>query len=171
MKLCITVFCLALYMQCQGQYYVSELRGCLEKVKNDKEYAFAVYDKLEQANLSNLENGYFGVIESMLANHTFDPLKKITYFNAGKNKLENTINQSPTNTELRYLRLMVQLNVPSLLGYSSYIESDRTFIIQNIAAQKSELGNLQYQRMIENLIFNGKCSKSQIIQLHQLKSE
>ena len=171
MKIIFTLFCLSFVVKSYAQSYLSELRTSLDKIQSDKEYAFNMYKTLSKSSLNNLEKGYYGVVESLLANHTFDPMKKISYFNSGKSKLENAIIQLPSNTELRYLRLMLQLNVPSLLGYSSNIDTDRTYIIKNIAFQKNELGDSQYQRIIENLIFNGKCTENQITQLQKLKSE
>lgn len=171
MKICIAFYCAILSIQVYAQTCLSELRLSLDKVQINQEYAFTLYDKLQKESLTGIEIGYYGVVESILATHTYDPVKKISYFNAGKNKLEKAIQHLPHNTELRYLRLMMQLNAPTILGYTSNIEMDRNYIIATIEVQKNELGTMQYQRMLDNLILKGKCSESQIIQLQKLKSE
>ena len=154
-----------------AQLHLVELRASLDKVQSNKEYAFKLYNTLQSSSLTTVKSGYFGVIQSMLATHTNDPMKKISYFNAGKNSLEKSIVKLPNNTELRYLRLMLQLNVPSILGYSKNIEGDRSFIVKTIASQQNELGKEQYQRIVTTLIENGDCSSTELAQLQKLKRE
>lgn len=154
-----------------AQLHLVELRTNLDKVQYNKDYALKLYKDLQSSSLTTIEMGYLGVIESMLATHTNDPIKKISYFNAGKSNLENSILKLPNNTELRYLRLMLQLNVPSILGYSKNIEDDRSFIVKTIASQQNELGKEQYLRIVTTLIENGDCSNTEQIQLQKLKRE
>ncbi len=169
-----SVLCTFMVFMCfviSAQVHLIELRTNLDKVQSNKEYAIKLYNELQSSALTTVEMGYLGVIESMLATHTNDPMKKISYFNAGKNNLENSILKLPNNTELRYLRLMLQLNIPSVLGYSKNIETDRSFIIKTIAHQKNELGKEQYLRMVTTLIENGDCSNAEQIQLQKLTRE
>lgn len=69
-----------------------------------------------------------------MANHVFNPVTKLRYFNNGKSILENAIAKAPANTELRYLRLTIQLNAPSFLGYNKMIEADKMFLQKNVTA-------------------------------------
>ena len=62
------------------------------------------------------------------------PFSKLQYFNAGREKLEAVIARYPT-PEIRYLRLLVQLNVPGIVNYSDNIEEDLGHLSQ---ALKSE---------------------------------
>ena len=57
--------------------------------------------------------------------------KKLKEFNAGKEKLENSLQNDPGNTEFRFLRLMIQENAPAILGYSGKLESDHTYLRKN----------------------------------------
>ncbi|MBC7451291.1 MAG: hypothetical protein H7259_07355 [Cytophagales bacterium] len=156
-------------MEGYAQSSLPELRTCLEKVKEDKAYAFSLYNKLKDSPGSYLEQGYVGMVESMLAEHTSNPMKKLSYFNEGKSKLEKAIAALPLDVELRYLRLMLQLNVPSLLGYSGNISSDRAYIVQHIASRKEDLGEIQYANIIETMLRKGECTSVQKIQLQQLQ--
>lgn len=73
---------------------------------------------------------YQAVSKTMLAEFVTSPFSKLSYFRKGKNQLESII---ATNKSLEtvYLRLLIQLNVPSILGYYSQIESDLDYFCSN----------------------------------------
>jgi hypothetical protein len=75
--------------------------------------------------------GYKASATMMMARYASNPFSKLSYFNRGKRMLEKAVNADKNNIELRSLRFLVQSNVPSILGYSGEIESDRAFIINN----------------------------------------
>jgi hypothetical protein len=56
----------------------------------------------------------------------------LEHFNAGKVQLEYAIIQEDENIELRFLRLSIQENLPSFLGYSSQIKADRSFLVDHL---------------------------------------
>lgn len=158
--LLILSFCLISKLS-YSQVTLSELRTSLEKVKNDEDYAFNLYERLEsRSDYTNVINGYYGIIEATLAEHSYNPLKKLSYFNGGKDRLEKAIANDNLNVELRYLRLIIQLNVPSLLGYSDKIEIDKNQIILNIENQKESLGQ-SFGHIIEFLLELEISSESQ----------
>ena len=70
------------------------------------------------------------------AKYAFFPTTKFRYFNQGKELLENFIQAYPNNLEARYVRVLVQRNIPSILGYKDKIESDITFINSYIKEAK-----------------------------------
>lgn len=76
--------------------------------------------------------GYHGVARTLLAKYSINPVTKLNHFNKGKKILESALVASPNNIELRYLRLTLQENVPSLLGYSDMIEKDRAFLKEKL---------------------------------------
>jgi hypothetical protein len=80
---------------------------------------------------SPLTKAYKGLSETMMAQYAFMPTSKLRYFNNGKYKIESAIKAEPSNPELRYIRLMVQLNAPSLLGYNDKISDDLNFFTIN----------------------------------------
>ena len=85
-----------------------------------------------QWDLNPLVMAYVGVSETMMAENAFWPGEKWNYFNSGKEKIEKAIDQSKDNPELRYLRLLVQLNAPSFLSYDESIEKDLEFYINRL---------------------------------------
>lgn len=89
-----------------------------------------------------LIKGYKGVSYMIQANYNWNPYQKLNYFNTGKQILEDAINQDKLNIELRYIRLAVQLSVPSFLGYSSKKKEDKDFILDKLPeVRDSELKN------------------------------
>lgn len=152
-----------------SQAPLEELRECQEKVKNDSDYAENLLKRLKELQKpTTLQEGYHGLVEAMMAEHVFNPMKKLSYFNNGKDRLENAIKKKNGSVELRYLRLGIQLNVPSLLGYSDSIENDKDYILTNISAQKDDLGML-YSKIINFMIDSGRCSESEVKALKKLK--
>lgn len=80
---------------------------------------------------TTLTKAYKGLCETMMAEYAFLPTSKLRYFNKGKKKIQEAIQQHPDNPELRYIRLMVQLNAPAMLGYYQEIQKDLDFFVSN----------------------------------------
>ncbi len=108
--------------------------------------------------LENFENNtcksiqpYVISVQIQRAKYTSWPHKKIKYFNSGKKELEQYITDNPTDIEARFVRILVQKNTPSFLGYDTNIQSDTNFIKKHISdAQLSE----SYKKTILTLIEN-----------------
>lgn len=67
------------------------------------------------------------------AKYALLPTSKFSYFKKGKNKLEEYITLHPENVEARYVRVLVQSEIPSFLGYNGNLKSDIDFIQSRIA--------------------------------------
>jgi len=72
----------------------------------------------------------------MLAKYTLNPISKLSYFRKGKQMLENAIHADAANIELRFLRFAVQTNIPFLLGYHGFIESDKKLLLESLGSVK-----------------------------------
>jgi hypothetical protein len=101
-------------------------------------YANAVADEriaqqlVRETNISassNLTMGYHGAAKIIMAKHLVNPFSKWNSFRSGRAILESAINADLSDAELRYLRLTIQENVPSFLGYKSNIRDDRSFLL------------------------------------------
>jgi hypothetical protein len=62
------------------------------------------------------------------AKYCFFPWRKLSIFNKGKKRLNALIEQHPSNVNLRYIRLVVQENTPSILNYKNKIGEDKNFL-------------------------------------------
>jgi hypothetical protein len=85
------------------------------------------------------------------AEYAFLPTSKLKFFIRGKGLLERFIQTNPNNLEARYVRVLVQRKIPSILRYKDNIKMDIEFI-------KSHLNNSKlpsdYQEVILSKINN-----------------
>lgn len=98
-------------------------------------------------------NAYKGVCKMMMAEYVSNPISKYNWFNEGKEMLEKSIKMN-RNVENIHLRLMVQLNAPSFLGYGKNIEKDVNYIKKNL--EKSSVSDETKKMIITNLMANDK---------------
>jgi hypothetical protein len=60
-----------------------------------------------------------------------DPKDKLSLFKSGRAVLEQAIAEDSTNTEFRFLRLLVQERAPKLVHYNSEIKKDASYLREN----------------------------------------
>lgn len=68
----------------------------------------------------------------MMAKYVSNPFRKLSYFKGGKQLLEKCVSADTENAEIRYLRLTVQSNAPSFLGYNQSITVDKQFLLHAV---------------------------------------
>lgn len=110
---------------------LTHARNELPEAYKSEKACLALYEKLNQISKPEpVLLGYKGAVTIAMSKHA--PLtEKLGYLNNGKAILEEAIKQLPGNTELIFLRLTIQLNLPSFLGYNSNIKEDKKFILDN----------------------------------------
>lgn len=109
------------------KYGVKDENICLENLNLLSKYAG-----------SSVEKGYLAAYQIFMAKHTFNPFKKMSHFNKGKDQLEELIAQEPENVELRYIRLCIQFYSPKILGYQINIEEDKMYVMNNLYKLKDK---------------------------------
>lgn len=90
-------------------------------------------------NMSPTQLAYLGGLQAIWANHVFNPIDKLGTFNKGKKNIERAIFLEPNNIELRFIRLSIQKNTPSFLGYKSNIKEDTILIMEHRKIISSEI--------------------------------
>ena len=75
--------------------------------------------------------------------------KKMKYFKDGKKRLEQFISDNPNDVEAKYIRLLIQKEIPSFLNYDDEISHDSIFIERNI--QGSALPKEYKKLILENV--------------------
>lgn len=127
------------------------VRASYNKVVSDKKMCKQMIAELEKIkNNSATHLAYLGGLQAVLANHVFNPISKLNTFNEGKKNIEQAIKNEPNNVELRFIRLSVQRNAPSFLGYKSSINEDTEFIKKNTNQISSDI----LHENIETLLIN-----------------
>ncbi len=108
-----------------------EFKACVSKEADLEGFL----SRLSRADVqSSTVKAYQGAAKAMMADRVSSPFAKYSYFTEGTELLEEAIQADPSNAELRYLRLLIQTNCPSFLGYSENIETDFERIMRSIAS-------------------------------------
>lgn len=100
--------------------------------------------------------GYHGAVRMARGRHAFDPLSRLVHFNGGKAMLEKAIAQDLANAELRFLRLSIQVNVPSIVGYDANKTEDLALVERKLKEVKDPALKDRIARFIATNRANGK---------------
>lgn len=98
------------------------------KVVSDKELCSILIEELKTEKNNPVFLAYYGALQTIWANHTLNPISKLSTFNKGKKNLEKAVEMASDDIEIRFIRLSVQKNAPTFLGYHQHIEADEAFI-------------------------------------------
>ncbi len=98
-----------------------------DKVDLLEEYIVNKYSQ-DYKNYSPLILAYYGAIQTLKAKHAFNPFSKFSHLIYGLNRLEESIEESPDNLEIRFIRFSILDHLPGFLGYSKERESDKETI-------------------------------------------
>ena len=107
---------------------------------------------------------YQGICQSMKAQYFFSPISKLKSFNEGRRRLEQSIAQEQ-GVENTYLRLLLQLSTPKMLGYNTYIEEDINYLQMHLP--KSKFDPAMKSMMMKALISanDGNIDLSKLVQI------
>jgi len=75
--------------------------------------------------------GYEGALLMKKAGLAGKPKEKLNLFKAGRIKLETALLAEPENTDLHFLRLVIQEKAPKIVHYKADIEKDKALVIKN----------------------------------------
>ncbi len=75
--------------------------------------------------------------------------KKFGYFTEGRDSLERYITENPKDIDGRYVRLLVQSELPFFLGYRSELQSDIAFLENNLP--NAPISGKEKDLMLENV--------------------
>lgn len=119
---------------------LDELRLHFYSYPKNKSLSKSAIEKLENnQNNSKTHLAYLGYLQTVWANHTINPISKLSTFKVGKKNIELALKSDPKNLEIRLVRLSVQKNAPSFLGYNDNIKEDSEFLENNRNQIKSEV--------------------------------
>jgi hypothetical protein len=128
---------------------LEEVRLNYARAVENKKLCREMIERFEKKTKNAVEQAYFGGFQAIWAKHAFNPLKKLASFNNGRRAIEAAVEMEPSDVEIRCIRLSVQNNAPSILGYTGNIKEDRDFINANRAMITSPA----LQRMADKLIY------------------
>ena len=104
--------------------------------------------------------GYVAAMNFMKSRFVKNPFSKFKYFKIGKNTLDEVIIRNPKNIEMRYIRYLMQKQIPEFLGYHENISEDFNTIIDQIEGsnlnQSFKFKILNNMLLVSNLTDNEK---------------
>lgn len=127
---------------------MNRIRIYYQKAATDKAVCQYLIINLSDGETTNVELAYLGALETIWAKYINNPFSKLSTFNEGKEKIETAIKKDSNNVEIRYLRLTVQKNAPTILGYNDAIKTDELFLENNLHKVSSK----DLRKMIKNLL-------------------
>ena len=129
---------------------LDEVRTNYNKLAADKALCKKMILALEETKDNSATHlAYLGGLQTIWANHTLNPLSKLSTFKKGKKNIEAAIKKEPNNAESRFIRLSVQKNAPKFLGYQSNIKEDVEFIKNNRSQIKSNILNQYIEPLLK----------------------
>ncbi len=143
----------------------------LDVVRND----FPNINSLEQAerSLNELEKnedetskGYYAAMLFMKSKYVKFPLTKLKYFKKGKLLLDDLVINHQNNIEIRYIRFLLQSEIPNFLGYNKNLEEDYLAIIEGV--ESYNLSSNFKLRMLNYMLLSKNISGQKTQRIKQL---
>jgi len=128
----VLVFSLVLFMSSSVCTDMKEIRTAFHDI--DSEEQLNSFIDSYQNSPCNEACPYLAVASMWRAEYCLWPGTQLRYFNEGKKELEMFLSSHPHSVEGRYLRVLVQSETPSFLGYNKDISADCAFIKNNIGS-------------------------------------
>jgi len=155
MKICTLLIPAVFFLTDLDGSILDEVRASYNKLASDKVLCEKlIFELTNTKNISATQLAYLGSLQIIWANHVFSPAGKLHTFKEGKKNIEQAIKREPHNAELRFVRLSVQKNAPSFLGYRPNIAEDTEFIRKNRDQIKSAVVQENIELLLKDKPFN-----------------
>lgn len=138
-----------------------EFQSCGDNLKTD-----ILFNKISLSkNPEPILIGYKGALIASKARFTINPFRKLSFCKSGLDEISVAIKNAPHDIELRYLRLLIQTNIPAFLGMSTNLVEDKIVILSFINVETD--GHLK--NMVTNfLMSSGLCTEKEKLNLATL---
>ncbi|MBG7629005.1 MAG: hypothetical protein IZT56_01095 [Bacteroidetes bacterium] len=97
------------------------------------------------------------------------PFKKMKYFKEGKSILDKTINENPSNIEIRYIRFLMQKQIPDFLGYNENVSEDFQVIVKGF--KMCNLKPMMKSEILQNMLLTKDLTSEEHAKLNQLLNQ
>jgi hypothetical protein len=112
-----------------------ELRAFFDKAIYSESEAIRLCKNFENST-DVIEQGYLAATIITRAKFVINPYKKYAFFEQGRDQLEDLVKKYPEEVELRFIRYMIQTNIPAFLGYKNTLTSDKLFLVSQVSTVK-----------------------------------
>jgi hypothetical protein len=95
-----------------------------QTIKNERAEEIDAQIKLVKRSSINEKDAYEGTLLMKKAGLLSKAKDKLNTFKAGRSKLESSISKDSSNTEYRFLRLIIQEHAPKIVKYRNELNED-----------------------------------------------
>ena len=141
--------------------YLTALRDYLNAPK-----VYEAFLKVEEPTAKIL--AYQGALEAIMTKTTWNIFKKMSYLNKSEESFKLAVKKAPNDIEIRFMRLAVQYEIPEYLGYSKDMESDKAFVVKNIAQFKANTIPPKVREQIVGFVFRSQLFTASEIEKFKL---
>ena len=113
----------------------STLQVVEEFHKLDGEKEELAFIKLYSSSSDPDIKAYVVAIKMKQLEYMYNPIKQMSLFSDYKTELQDLANKHSSNVHVRYVRLLIQEETPSFLGYKDDIAADKAFLKKMISAK------------------------------------
>lgn len=137
------------------------MRELFSTISKNEESVIALKEitQTQSTTPSDIKKAYYAAAHMASAQYKLNIITKINTFNEGKEWLESIIKNDTTSIELRYIRLAIQQNTPSVLGYNKSISHDKRFLVTRLSSIKMSDPDL-YIKACSYLLLKSNLSKA-----------
>lgn len=156
------------YLSGYGQN-INEVREKYLLALHDCQYAEETYEYILSIPKPTAQIfAYRGALEAILTKTTWNPFKKFSYLKDSKLSFTKAVNMNPNQLEIRFLRMAVQYEIPTYLGFSEELKEDLEFILEHCIQFDAQ----KYSSDILNEIigFVDKCQYFSLPETKRLKN-
>lgn len=120
---------------------LNEIRRSFKNASESKASAEAFYELVQAKEYGDeiLYTVYDGASEIILSKYLGSNMEKLKFFNRGSDKIEKAVDEDSSNTEIRFVRLVIQMNTPGFLNYDENIEEDKAFLLNHYSESSSSV--------------------------------
>ncbi len=148
---------------------ISKIRQDMLRAINSPKVTDSLYENLQSVNKKPaLVVAYFGALEALKAKNSWNPYNKIKYLNLSGKTVQQAVNASPNDLEIRFVRFSIQTNLPHFLGLNKDLDSDKNLILHQLKQKNYGSADTLFVRSIIKFMIDSKhCSPQEIAFLHQ----
>lgn len=148
---------------------IAELRKQMLRAIKSPETTDSLYNNLKTIiKKPPLVIAYFGALEALKAKNSWNPYNKIKYLNLSSKTVDQAVNASPNDMEIRFIRFSIQTNLPHFLGLNKDLPADKTQIIQQLKQKHyGSADKVFVQNIIKFMIASKQCTPPEIAVLHE----
>lgn len=128
MKTILLTFALFLFIPSND---LTEIRKGFKDASKNEQNAKAFYEIVQSKEYTDevLYTAYDGASEVILSKYLDSNMEKLKYFKDGAEKIEKAVEEDSSNSEIRFVRLVIQMNTPDFLNYDENIDEDKEFLL------------------------------------------